>query len=245
MKISRENKSNIDVEENTPSNKKRLFVDMDGTLAEWRNISFDAYCSEEFAVLSMEEKLNKVLYSPGYFISLKEHDHVVKAISRLVEDDNDVEVFVLSCVIPDRDGVSPLAQKNDWLDKHLPCIDAEHRVFVPNGKNKTDYVPNGVQEGDFLLDDYTKNLNEWESTGKGIGIKLLNQVNSSNGKWNGSKISNGVLSKFIARDILAIMDGDRIEHNEPFKSNKTIHFVDFLNIVQEKLSQDKDNEITM
>ena len=66
--------------------KKRLFVDMDGTLTEWRNIGFDTPSSEEINELSMREKLDKVLYCPGYFSSLKEHEHVVMAINKIVNE---------------------------------------------------------------------------------------------------------------------------------------------------------------
>lgn len=208
--------------------KKRLFVDMDGTLTEWRNIGFDTPSSEEINELSMREKLDKVLYCPGYFSSLKEHEHVVMAINKIVNENHDVEVYIMSCVLPDKNDVSPIKQKNEWLDNYLPNIDTAHRIFVPDGEPKSKYVPNGVQKGDFLLDDYTKNLIEWESTGNGVGIKLLNQVNSSKGKWNGSKVANNGLSKFIARDILLIMDGQRIEHKDPDKFKKIIYFEDFL-----------------
>lgn len=217
-------------------NKKRLFVDMDGTLAEWRNISFDTPCSEEFNELSIEEKLNKILYYPGYFSSLKEHEHVVKAINKIVRENNDVEVYIISCVLPDKNGVSPVRQKNEWLDNYLPDIDMSHRIFVPDGESKSEYVPNGVQAGDFLLDDYTKNLLEWESAGKGIGIKLLNEVNSSKGQWCGSRIAINQLSKFIARDILSILDGETIKHENPQKIRKSIFFEDFLKTAESMIS---------
>lgn len=226
----------------SPSNKKRLFVDMDGTLAEWRKISFDGFCSEEFSTMSMQEKLNKVLYSPGYFSSLKEYDHVVRAIDSLIDKSNgsSIEVYVLSCCLPDKDGVSPRQQKNEWLDKHLPGIDQAHRIFVPDGESKTKYVPGGIKAGDFLLDDYTKNLVEWESSGKGVGIKLLNEVNSTNGKWHGSKISNGMLSKYLKKAILLITEGGTVEHTSPPRNQRTIHFTDFLNRVEKKDIEQED-----
>ena len=41
-----------------------------------------------------------------------------------------------------------------------------------------------------LLDDYTKNLIEWESAG-GVGIKRLTKVaDNSTGKWRGLAIRN-------------------------------------------------------
>ena len=48
----------------------RLFVDMDGTIAEWRNLSINVTAEEEAKSMMIEQKLNEILYSPDYFLSL-------------------------------------------------------------------------------------------------------------------------------------------------------------------------------
>ena len=45
-----------------------------------------------------------------------------------------------------------------------------------------------IDKNSYLLDDYTKNLIEWESAG-GVGIKRLTKVaDNSTGKWKGLAI---------------------------------------------------------
>ena len=53
-------------------NKGRLFVDMDGTLAEWQS-----------PVASSEEQLYRILKSRGYFRNLRPHTNVVEAVRKL------------------------------------------------------------------------------------------------------------------------------------------------------------------
>lgn len=206
--------------------KPRLFIDMDGTLAEWRNIHIDIDSSEEANKDRVMERLNEVLYSPVYFSSLEPHQEVIDAIKGLIKR-NEVEVFILSCVLPDRGDVSPLKQKNEWLDKYLNEIDSAHRIFVPDGQDKKLYVPNGIMENDTLLDDFTKNLEKWIKVGK--GIKLLNQINSSKGTWMGPKISYAKSASEIEDGLLEIiLKGKDIKHNEPSKIKASITDVEYL-----------------
>lgn len=167
--------------------KPRLFVDMDGTLAEWRNIKIsiehieDCYKQDYFM-----QKLDEVLYTPHYFGTLKPHQEVIDAIKKIIEED-EIEVYVLSCVLPDKYGQSPLKDKHNWLNRYIPEIDWEHRIFVPNGDDKKKYIPGGVKATDALLDDYTKNLKSFSTAAK--AIKLSNEINSRNGTWLGNRIS--------------------------------------------------------
>ncbi|MCC8022197.1 MAG: hypothetical protein LIO46_00170 [Clostridiales bacterium] len=96
----------------------------------------------------------------------------------------ELEVNVLSAVLSDSSYA--LDEKNAWLDKHLPEIDNAHRFFPPCGTEKKDAVPFGVKETDFLLDDYTVNLNDWEPPAR--GIKLLNGINHTKGTWTKSMV---------------------------------------------------------
>lgn len=148
--------------------KKRLMVDMDGTLA----------------VFTPTETLED-LYAPGYFRNLKPIQSVLETIRKIIREVNDeIEVFVLSAYLTD----NPLAlyEKNAWLDEFLPELDHEHRIFCPCGSDKSLFVPNGISKDDFLLDDYTHNLNEWQK--KGTAIKLLNGINATKGTWDGPRI---------------------------------------------------------
>lgn len=214
--------------------KRRLFVDMDGTLAEWRNIQITINSSEEAYDDILQHKLNKldeVLYLPGYFRTLRPNVSVVNAVRKIIEDGN-IEVYSLSCVKADRDGISPLKEKNGWLDDYLPEIDTAHRIFVPDGEDKTKYIPGGITENDYILDDYTKNLMDWEKVSKkGNAIKLLNNVNESKGSWQGNSVSYANESKIIAVTIENIVNGlEKVSHESPRKDKKPITNMDFMSM---------------
>ena len=80
-------------------NKKRLFVDMDGTLAVWQSAK------------SIEDCFVK-----GYFKDLPPQDSVLNAVKRFMkENEDDLEVYVLSAVLN-----TPYAipEKEDWLKQN-------------------------------------------------------------------------------------------------------------------------------
>lgn len=163
--------------------KQRLFVDMDGTLA-------------EFKVVDTLEKL----YEKDYFLNLKPNENVIEAVRWLVDEEN-IEVYVLSAVLSD--SKYALDEKNKWLDKYLPEIKMENRIFPPCGKDKKDYLPDGIRTDDVLLDDYTKNLQAWEPPAK--GIKCLNGINNTKGTWQGSRIQLDKMAYEINQEIISVM----------------------------------------
>lgn len=145
--------------------KPRLFVDMDGVL-----------CTFEKATM-------EVLSRPGYFAELSPQENVVAAI-RMLARSCCVEVFVLSCYIAE---TNAKAEKNAWLDRYLPEVDTEHRIFVPCGEGKDEYVPGCVLPTDTLLDDYSVNLHSWKAAG-GNAVKLRNGINGNHGTWEGPSV---------------------------------------------------------
>ena len=174
--------------------KKRLFVDMDGTLAVFHPV-----------------KELETLYEPGYFSDLSPIRNVVVAIRNIVQENPEVEVFILSAYLSDSQYA--LTEKNAWLNRYLPEIDNDHRLFVPCGKNKADYIPGGVRETDFLLDDYTQNLTLWQPPGK--GIKLLNGINHTRGSWQDSRLRCDKSPCLLKKSILAVMNGETILDRKP------------------------------
>ena len=121
----------------------RIFIDMDGTLCEFRHSA----------------KLSD-LYEEGYFIGLAPNLNIIKAAELLLNDPR-FEVFILSSVLSD--SAYALKEKNEWLDRYLPGVDALHRIFPPCGEPKAAYIPGGVCETDILIDDYGVNLASWDA----------------------------------------------------------------------------------
>ena len=71
-------------------------------------------------------------------------------------------------------------EKKQWLiENGLGGVNA---IFTPCGSCKADYVTTSGLN--ILIDDYSKNLFEWENYGKNfLGIKFDNGINGKNGKW--------------------------------------------------------------
>lgn len=215
----------------TDKTTKRLFVDMDGTLAEWRNIVLKVENYEQKDTVL--KKLNALLLSPGYFISLEPHRNVVNAIRQLIQEG--YEVFILTCVIEKNSEPNPKTEKIDWLSKYVPEINKNHIIFVPDGENKTKYIPGGVQKGDITLDDYSPKLRDFEKAG-GVGIKLLNEVNESTGSWRGNTISMSESSEKIAEDLKSILDGKtlKVNHHSPKKNRIPVAEITIDTIIEER-----------
>lgn len=165
--------------------KMRLFVDLDGTLAEFKPVD------------TLE-----TLYEEGYFRNLKPQKSVVDAINFILRDSN-IEVYILSSVLTD--SRYALQEKNMWIDKFLPDIPKERRIFPPCGADKKLFIEGGVSTSDFLLDDYSVNLNSWEPPAR--GIKLMNGINGTKGSWRSEKLSMDKSAEELAMNIVNIMFG--------------------------------------
>ena len=177
--------------------KIRLFLDMDGTLAEWRDLSIHIKSPED--IQNMQEKIYSIINKPGYYYTLKPYIYVVDAINHIISNNPEIEVFILSAVLPNGHAEK---EKNAWLDKYLPNIDKKHRIFVHDGEDKKKSVPDGLRKSDFLLDDYTHNLSLWSPYGQ--GIKILNGMNNTKGTWAGKMVHRE--SPTLLNDILSIIN---------------------------------------
>ncbi len=156
----------------------RLFIDIDGTLA----------------VFTPVEQM-ETLYEEGYFRNLKPHGNVIEGVKFFMKTNPATEVYILSSVLAD--SRYALEEKNAWADQYLPEIDRDRRIFPPCGENKADYVPGGISRADVLLDDYTDNLLNWKEQG-GTGIKLMNGINGTKGRWDGRRIDGFFFPEGIA-----------------------------------------------
>ena len=184
--------------------KKRLFIDMDGTLAEFKSVD------------TLE-----TLYEEGYFLNLKPQMNVVNAVRRIKLLNPDIEVYILSSVLSD--SKYALNEKNAWLDRYLPEIDKEHRLFPACGTDKREIVAGGVTPADFLLDDYSMNLRSWDPPAR--GIKLRNGINGNNGTWTAESVSYADSPEKLSNNIVKIMNSAKVfqEHFESDLMMQPLH----------------------
>lgn len=163
----------------------RLFVDLDGTAAEWKKIK------------TLEE-----IFEKDYFFNLAPHKNVCEGLRILSERFPEIEIYVLSAV--SEGAIYAVEDKNRWVDKFLPFIPKERRIFSVCGQNKADFIPGGIKKTDFLLDDYSFNLHGWNKSG-GTGIKLINNCNNTKKTWKGKKVSYKVSPYRIMGDLAEII----------------------------------------
>lgn len=175
--------------------KRRIFVDMDGTLAEWRNIED-----------------TEVLYEKGYYESLKPNEFLLQEIKKLIRKGEDI--YILSSFLDD--SKYALEEKKIWLKKYLPELPDEKKIFVKYGDNKTAYIPDSINSYDYLIDDYTKNLLEWREVG-GTGIKFLNGINHTKGVWNGLLLRENESLSANLKDILEATFMPEKDFNKKYK----------------------------
>ena len=111
------------------------------------------------------------MWEKGFFLNLKPFRSVVRAINTLAKR-KDIEVFILSSCISEQ----CREEKKEWLKKYLPRIPESHYILVEMGCNKALCIGHPISHEDVLLDDYNKNLEEWQLAG-GHAIKLVNNIN--------------------------------------------------------------------
>lgn len=170
----------------------RIFFDIDGTL---NNIT-KALLDEDGKV-----QVEKIYKDKKFYENIEPEKNMIVALKQLAEKSN-YEIFIISaCELGDPPGFEK--QKDNWLDKNKIPVSYSNRIYVGFNEKKTDCIPGGIQDGDILIDDYNKNLDEWESEGiskgvKSLGIKVCTDYNDTgeglcggekNKRWVGERVS--------------------------------------------------------
>lgn len=197
-----------------------LLVDMDGTLADLTGAVLDS--DGNFHLDAME----MLLKDETAFIHLQPFQNMVDAIKMIIKEHPEVDVRILSTARKDDPPGIP-RQKNKWLEKHLPELSHEKRLFVSPEVSKNNILESlGSDKEIYLIDDYNKNLVEFNEKG-GHSIKCRNYYNGSGrGAYGGDfgniwdeKLNNkeAVVYTYnppekIYKDIEGLMS---IEHKEP------------------------------
>lgn len=159
-----------------------IYFDMDGVLAKWD-----------------VEKTQADTFEDGYFLE-REIDPTAEILVRMLQTaKHDVTILSSAYVT-----TNARQEKSEWLKRHHITAPA---IFVPYGMRKDSFVPNtcGVK---ILIDDYTKNLREWEESDPShIGIKYRNGINGSAGTWTGLSISHDMSLESMMSMFKAIEKG--------------------------------------
>ena len=149
-----------------------LFIDMDGTVAKFY---YKKNCLEK-------------MYEQGYFENLPSYA-ITKYIDNFAKKDTCVKIYILSACIN-----SPYceSEKVAWLLKNMPNINPKNFIFTKVGESKVEkakaIIENWYDYTNILLDDYSKNLEDWNNNETCIGIKFLNGINDTTKSWQGEKI---------------------------------------------------------
>ncbi len=141
-------------------NKRLLCVDSDGVLAKWNpNVS---------------EADTRV---PGYFRTCVPDEKLIRVLKR-------VDEFANVCILTSAYKTGTARLDKCWWFINVAKVDFPI-IFCDYGTSKDKRVRN---ENAILLDDYSKNLHEWTSSGR-KGIKYRNGINGTRGTWNGASLS--------------------------------------------------------
>lgn len=170
--------------------EKRVFIDMDGTLAEWKNIQLTI--SSEDGILSVKDRVYEILRQDGYYFHLKPHANMVQAVQMLQKTPG-IEVYILTCYIPD---CRAQQDKMHWIRTYLPGFPEDHILMVEDGKDKSSVIVD-PRWTDILVDDYTKNLVAWH----GLCVKAINGVNDTHQSFCGLRVSVDAEPAEIVREI--------------------------------------------
>ena len=144
---------------------------------------------------------------PGYFRSRPVQENVIELMQALNIDEH-INLIILSSVFKDDHSA---ADKLMWLmEQDLGDVRV---VFVPEGESKAEHAFTGGLN--ILIDDFSKNLFEWESKGPGyVGIKFLNGINGTKGSWvkrNGFTLDASMPADELYDKIVEI--SDRLEQH--------------------------------
>ena len=137
--------------------KINIYLDMDGVVA-----NFDEKVCE---YQHLDEQ--PWLALPQFFRELNPIGNPNKAIEELQKWN--CNVYLLSKVEV-RDTLNRVMDKIVWAQEFLPSIPLENIIIVPYHESKLKYLKTRIQNS-WLVDDYSKNLIEWENAG-GTAIKF-------------------------------------------------------------------------
>ncbi len=137
--------------------KKILYIDMDDTIA-----------------IFQKKNCLELMYERGYFENLKPRK-LAKTINELAKK---YKIIVLSACVN-----TPYCKKEkiNWIGKNIPNVNSY--ILCNVGENKAKVLKDKgykIDKNAILIDDYSKNIFQWEENG-GTAIKFINNFNNKRG----------------------------------------------------------------
>lgn len=132
----------------------KLYLDMDGTMA---NFYKELHCMER-------------MYTDKTFFARLEPHALTFAVATILQQHRE-NIYILSACLDE----SVERQKREWLREYLPNLKKDNIIFTGIDESKADRVK--PESADVLIDDYSKNLNDWSNYGA-YSVKALNGINN-------------------------------------------------------------------
>lgn len=147
-----------------------VFVDMDGVIFVYEK---DHYEGE-----------NPKYKQKNYFANRPVDENAIRVLKSFCESDDIANVYILSSAVMvygSKDDNERVAnEKRDSIRTHIPWFPEDH-VIITTEHSKVEtvrkFLGRDLARDDVMLDDYNKNLIEWEENG-GTAIKYVNGINS-------------------------------------------------------------------
>ena len=158
---------------------KNYYFDMDGVLAQYERKAYEGDHPQWM--------------EPGkhYFRSLPADKRIMQLIDSLHKACRytDDHIFIITSIQTGPMFNEHMHDKILWLNEHFPYFQISDILIATTPKNDVAEYLHGrvLSHRDILVDDYNKNLAEWQNAG-GISVKYLNGLNSPNNDF--TMISN-------------------------------------------------------
>lgn len=195
--------------------KTKIFVDMDGVLC-------DLYKAVSDENQTTVEELTQKDYANFFKRHEGDADKVFANLPKYDTTDFLIELVkniagnysILSAKLKNHDSTKIVKGKNEWLDKNL-SIQPVERIFERDKFKyaKTNGIPN------ILIDDWEKNINEWENAG-GIGILYCSGKDDFSDVIEGLAHASEILENGPQRGYImeATKNGKKVKLNRPFRT---------------------------
>lgn len=143
-------------------NKKILFVDMDGVLAD-----FEKGLQGDFSRM----------YKRGFFRNLEVMENDLNQTFEEIQAQGiTVKILSKACVRKSHGLFKvQMMDKVNWIKEHIPCIDELNITIQATDESKGAIVDMYKGHECYLIDDYSKNLAEWVLAG-GKAIKRAKRI---------------------------------------------------------------------